>query len=99
MTDLSTIKTRRQFNFKKERRHSFVFDNSKKIVKSFKSRYRNKKLTLTNRKQKKKIKDDRNRITTTETEFKRRTSFKNARIRKLRSEIQKIEIAREIFLK
>ena len=39
MIDLSTIKTRKQFNFKKEREHSFDFDNSRKIIKLFKSRY------------------------------------------------------------
>ena len=99
LIDLLTIKTWRQSNFRKKRRHSFDFDNLKKIVKSFKSRHWNEKLNSTNRKQKKKIKDDRNRITTTETEFKRKTFFRNARIRKSRSEIQKIEIARKIILK
>ena len=99
MTDLSTIETRKQFNFKKKRRHSFNFDNLSKIIKSFKSRHWNKKLNSTNRKQKKKIKDDRNRITATETEFKKKTFFKNARIRKSRSEIQKIEIARKVVSK
>ena len=72
MTDLSTIETRRQFNFKKKQEHLFDFENSRKIVKSFKNRHWNKKLNSINRKQKKKIKDDRNRITTTETEFKKR---------------------------
>ena len=99
MTDLSTIEVRRQFNFRKKRRHSFDFDNLRKIVKSFKSRHWNEKLNSTNRKQKKKIKDDRNRITATETEFKKRTFFKNARIRKLRNEIQKIKIARKVVSK
>ena len=99
MTDLSTIEARRQFNFRKKRRHSFNFDNSRKIVKSFKNRHWNEKLNLINRKQKKKIKDDRNRITATETEFKKRTFFRSARIRKSRSEIQKIEIAREVVSK
>ena len=54
---------------------------------------------MTDRKQEKKIKNDRNRITATETEFKKRTFFKSARIRKSRSEIQKIEIARKIVSK
>ena len=99
MTDLSTIETRRQFNFKKKRKHSFDSDNSRKIVKSFKSRHWNEKLNSTNRKQKKKIKDDRNRITATETEFKRRAFFRSARIRKSQNEIQKIEIARKVVLK
>ena len=99
MTDLSTIETRKQSNFKKKRKHSFDPDNLKKIVESFKSRHWNEKLNSTNRKQKKKIKDDRNRITATKTEFKKKTFFKSARIRKSRSEIQKIEIAREVVSK
>ena len=99
VTDLSTIETRRQSNFKKKRRHSFDSDNSRKIVESFKSRHWNEKLNSTNRKQKKEIKDDRNRITATETEFKRRTFFRSARIRKSQSEIQKIEIAWEVVSK
>ena len=99
VTDLSTIKTRRQSNFKKKRRHSFDFDNSRKIVKSFKNRHWNEKLNSINRKQKKKIKDDRNRITATETEFKKKAFFRSARIRKSRSEIQKIKIARKVVSK
>ena len=71
MTDLSTIETRRQSSFKKKRKHSFNFDNLKKIVKSFKNRHWNEKLNWINRKQKKKIKDDRNKITATETKFKK----------------------------
>ena len=82
MIDFSTIEARRQSSFRKTQRHSFNFDNSKKIVKSFRNRYWNEKLNSANRKQKKKIKDDRNRITTTETEFKRRAFFRSARIRK-----------------
>ena len=39
VTDLSTIETQKQFNFKKKRKHSFDFDNSKKIVESFKNRH------------------------------------------------------------
>ena len=97
--DISTIKTRRQSNFKKKRRHSFDFDNLRKNVESFKSRHWNEKLDSTNRKQKKKIKDDRNRIITTKTEFKKKTFFRSARIRKLRNKIQKIEIAREVVSK
>ena len=97
--DFSTIETRRQSYFKKKRKHPFNSDNSKKIVKSFKSRHWNEKLNSINRKQKKKIKDDRNRITATKTEFKKKTFFKSARIRKSRSEIQKIEIAREVVSK
>ena len=99
MTDLLTIEARRQFSFRKKRRHSFDLDNLRKIIESFRSRHWNEKLNSANKKQKKKIKDDRNRITTTETEFKRRTFFRSARIRKSRSEIQKIEIAREVVSK
>ena len=99
MTDLSTIETRRQFNFRKKQRHPFNFNNSREIVESFRSRHWNEKLNSTNRKQEKKIKDDRNRITATETEFKKRTSFRSARIRKSRNEIQKIEIARKVVSK
>ena len=103
VTDFSTIEARRQSNFRKKRRHSFDFDNSKKIIKLFESRHWNEKLNSIHRKQKKKIKDDRNRITTTETKFKRKTFFKSARIRKPESKqqnkIQKIEIAREVVLK
>ena len=99
ITGLSTIEIQRQFNFKKKREHSFDFNNSRKIVRSFKSRYWNEKLNSTNRKQKKKIKNDRNRIITTETKFKKKTFFKSARIRKSRSEIQKIEIARKVVSK
>ena len=99
MIDLSTIEIRKQFNFRKKQRYSFDIDNSRKIVKSFKSCYWNEKLNSTNKKQKKKIKDDRNRITITETEFKKRTCFKNMQIRKSKSkqqsEIQKIKIVRE----
>ena len=36
MIDLSKIETRKQFNFKKKRKYSFDFDNSRKIVKLFK---------------------------------------------------------------
>ena len=99
MTDLSTIEARRQFNFKKKQKHSFDSDNSKKIVESFRSRHWNEKLNSITRKQKKEIKDDRNRITATETEFKRRTFFRSARIRKSRSGIQKIEIVRKVVSK
>ena len=99
MTDFSTIEARRQSNFRKKQRHSFDSDSSKKIVKSFRSRHWNEKLNSINRKQKKKIKDDRNRITTTETEFKRRAFFRSARIRKSQNEIQKIEIAQKIISK
>ena len=103
MTDLSTTKTRKQSNFKKKRGHAVDSDNSKKIVKSFKSRHWNEILNSTNRKQKKKIKDDQNRIIITETEFKKRVFFTSARIRKSKSkqqsEIQKIEIACEIVSK
>ena len=81
MIDLSKIKARRQSNFKKKQRHSFDFDNSKKIVEFFKSRHWNEKLNSINKKQKKKIKDDRNRITTIEIEFKKRVFFKNAQIK------------------
>ena len=72
VTDFSTIETRRQFNFRKKRKYLFDFDNSRKIVKSSKSYHWNEKLNLTNRKQKKKIKDDRNRITAIEIEFKKK---------------------------
>ena len=99
MTDLSTIEAQRQSNFKQKRKHSFDFDNSKKIIKSFRSRYWNEKLNSINKKQKKKSKVDRNRITTTETEFKRKAFFKSARIKKSRSEIQKIEIIRKVVSK
>ena len=99
VTDLSTIEIRRQFNFRKKQKHSFNSDNSRKIIKSFRSCHWNEKLNSTNKKQKKKIKDDRNRITATETEFKKRTFFRSARIRKPRSEIQKIEIARKVVSK
>ena len=99
VTDLSTIEARRQSNFKKKRRHSFDSDNSRKIVESFKNRHWNEKLNSINRKQKRKIKDDRNRITTTESEFKKKASFRSARIRKPRNEIQKIEIARKVVSK
>ena len=78
MTDLSTIETRRQSNSRKKRRHSFDPDNSKKIVELFKSSHWNEKLNSINRKQKKKIKDDRNRITATETKFKKKR-FSEAR--------------------
>ena len=99
MTDLSTIETRRQFNFRKKWRHSFNFDNLRKIVEFFKSHHWNKKLNSIHKKQEKKIKDDRNKIIITKIEFKRRTFFRNVRIRKSWSEIQKIEIVREIVLK
>ena len=99
VTALSTIEIRKQFNFRKKQRHSFNSDNSREIIESFKSRHWNEKLNSVNRKQKKKIKDDRNRITVTESEFKKRTFFRSARIRKPRSEIQKIEIAREVVSK
>ena len=103
MTDFSTIETSRQSSFKKKRKYLFDFEDSKKITKSFRSRHWNEKLNSTNNKQKKKIKDDRNRITTTETEFKKRTFFKSARIEKSESEqqskIQKIKIAREVISK
>ena len=69
------------------------------IVKLFKSRHWNEKLNSTNRKQKKKIKDDRNRIIITKTEFKKKAFFRNAWIRKSRNEIQKIEIVQEIVSK
>ena len=99
VTDLSTIEARRQSSFRKKRKHSFDSDNSRKIVESFRSRHWNEKLNSTNRKQKKKIKDDRNRITTTKIEFKKRTSFRSARIRKSRNEIQKFEIAWKVVSK
>ena len=99
MIDLLTIEIQRQFNFKKKRKYSFHFDNLKKIVKLFKSCHWNKKLNSINKKQKKKIKDDRNRIITIKIKFKKRTFFRSARIRKSRNEIQKIEIAREVVSK
>ena len=71
VTNLLTIETQRQFNFKKKWKHSFDFDNSRKIVKSFKSRHWNKKSNSTNKTQKKKIKNDRNKIIATKTEFKK----------------------------
>ena len=96
---MTTIEIWRQFNFNKKWRHSFNSDNSRKIVKSFRNCHWNEKLNSINKKQKKKIKDDRNRITTTKTEFKKRTFFRNARIRKSQNEIQKIEIAWKIVSK
>ena len=72
MTDFSTIEVRKQFNFRKKRRHSFDSDNLKKIIKLFKSRSWNEKLNSINRKQKKKIRDDCNRITTTEIKLKKK---------------------------
>ena len=83
----------------KKRRYSFDSDNSKKIIKSFKSCHWNEKLNSINRKQKKKIKDDRNRITTTKTKFKKKAFFRSARIRKSRNKIQKIEIAWKVVSK
>ena len=101
--DFSTIETRKQSSFKKDQRYPFDSDNSRKIVESFKSRHWNEKLNSANRKQKKKIKDDRNRITTTEIIFQRKTFFRSARTRKLKSkqqsEFQKIEIARKVVSK
>ena len=93
------LRFKNSLTLKKKRRHSFDSDNSRKIIKSFKSRHWNEKLNSTNRKQKKQIKDDRNRRTATEIEFKRKTFFKSTRIRKSRNEIQKIEIAREVVSK
>ena len=81
---------------RKKREHSFDSDTSRKLVKSFKNRYGNEKLNSENRKQKKKIKNDRNRIIA-KIEFKKRTFFKNAQIKNLNSKyqnkVQKIEIA------
>ena len=37
MTDLSTIKIRRQFNSRKKRKYSFDFNTSKKLIKLFKN--------------------------------------------------------------
>ena len=37
VTDLSTIKFRRQFNSRKKREHPFNFDTSRKLIKSFRN--------------------------------------------------------------
>ena len=97
MIDLSTIETRKQFNFRKKRRYSFNSDNLRKIVKSFRSRHWNKKLNSTNRKQKKKIKDDRNRITTTETEFKKKRFSEARESENHEAEFRKLKLLEKSF--
>ena len=97
MTDLSTIETRRQSNFKKKRRHLFDLDNSRKIIESFKNRHWNEKLNSANRKQKKKIKDDRNKITTTETKFKKRRSSKARESENYKTKFRKMKLLERSF--
>ena len=81
----------------KKRKQSFDFDNSRKIVKSFKSRHWNEKLNSTNRKQKKKIKNDRNRIIRTETEFKKKRSSKVRESENHETKFEKLKLLEKSF--
>ena len=95
--NLSTIETQRQSNFRKKRRCSFDFDNSKKIIKLFKSRHWNEKLNSINRKQKKKIKNDRNRITATEIEFKKKRSSEVREPENHETEFKRLKLLEKSF--